>query len=78
MTLQLGTTDNPMLRTFTSCGRCDLICSACLVVTVRTVHNGYDTVELCQKCLEQMAATLRHFESMMQAKEDGCDEEPKE
>jgi hypothetical protein len=54
-------TANPMLRLFTTCGRCDLICEACAVVTVKTVHKGYDTVELCQKCLDEMSVMLRMF-----------------
>ena len=54
-------TANPMLRLFTTCGRCDLICEACAVVTVNTVHKGYDTVELWQKCFDDMSVILRVF-----------------
>lgn len=52
---------NPMLNVFTTCGRCELLSAACAVVTVKTVHKGYDTVELCQKCLDEMATMLRVF-----------------
>ena len=62
MTNAIGAdSDNPMLRMFTTCGRCGLICEACAVVTVKTVHKGHDTVELCQTCLDEMAIMLRVF-----------------
>ena len=54
-------TDNPMLNLFTTCGRCDMLCEACVVLTVKTVHKGYDTIELCQHCLHEMSVMLRVF-----------------
>jgi hypothetical protein len=54
-------TANPMLNLLTTCGRCDLICEVCAVVTVKTVHKGYDTVELCRKCLSEMATMIDFF-----------------
>lgn len=53
--------NNPMLDLFAMCGRCDLISEACVMVTVRTMHKGHDKVELCQKCLDELAAILRVF-----------------
>lgn len=59
----VGSTANPMLRLLSTCGRCDLLCEACAVVTVKTVHKGYDTVELCQKCLNEMSVMIDFFVS---------------
>lgn len=51
---------NPLIREHTTCGSCDEIKDFCVIRTVKTVHAGWQMVELCRSCLCGMATVIDH------------------
>lgn len=52
-----------LVRTHTTCGRCEVIHERCAVVTVKTIHASYQLVELCRQCLSELVIVINAHEN---------------
>lgn len=53
--------NNALIREHTKCGSCDELKDVCAIRTVKTVHAGWQMVELCETCLSGMFTVLKVF-----------------
>lgn len=55
--------ETTLLRTYTTCDKCDQVKDACALAEVITGEARCIEVELCKECLQGMLAVLRVYDS---------------